>query len=45
MTAISCDNIVTIPQVTLDRQPVGRLDEVKRVELDGALRYALDIRY
>lgn len=45
LSAISCDNIVTIPQVTLDRQPVGRLDEVKRVELDGALRYALDIRY
>lgn len=45
LSAISCDNIVTIPQVTLDRQPVGRLDEVKRVELDGALRYALGIRY
>lgn len=43
--AISCDNVVTIPQTTLDRQPVGGLDEVKRVELDRALRYALDIHY
>jgi hypothetical protein len=27
----------------LDAEPVGRLDVQKRVELDSALRYALDI--
>lgn len=42
---ISCDNVVTIPQSILDPAAVGHLDEVKRAELDGALRYALDIRY
>ena len=44
-SVISCDNLLTIPQAVLDRAPVGRLDEVSRAALDGALRYALDIRY
>lgn len=44
-SVISCDNLLTVPQAGLDDQPVGRLDEVKRAELDRALRYALDIRY
>jgi len=44
-SVISCDNLLTVPQAALDVQPVGRLDEVKRAELDRALRYALDIRY
>ena len=44
-SVISCDNVITLPQATLDREAVGRLDEVKRAELDRALRYALDIRY
>lgn len=42
---ISCDNIITVPVDDFDRQPVGRLDEGKRAELDRALRYALDILY
>jgi mRNA interferase MazF len=42
---INCDTIVTVPVDALDRDPVGRLDEVKRSELDRALRYALDILY
>ena len=42
---INCDNIVTVPAEALDRSPVGQLDEVKRSELDRALRYALDILY
>ena len=42
---ISCDNIITVPVEALDREPVGRLDEIKRSELDRALRYALDILY
>ena len=44
-SVISCDNILTVPQGALDRDAVGRLDEVKRAELDRAIRYALDIRY
>ena len=42
---INCDNIVTIPKRSLDRDPMGQLDELKQAELDRALRYALDIRY
>ena len=42
---INCDNIVTIPMRSLDRDPTGQLDELKQAELDRALRYALDIRY
>ena len=42
---ISCDNIMTVPIADLDPEPVGRLAEVKRAELDQALRYALDIVY
>jgi mRNA interferase MazF len=42
---ISCDNVITVPLDVLDPAPVGRLDEVKRAELDAALRYALDIIY
>jgi mRNA interferase MazF len=45
VSAISCDNLLTLPQAVLDPVPVGRLDAVKRVQLDRALRYALDIRY
>ena len=39
------DTIVTVPVDALDRDPVGHLDEIKRSELDRALRYALDILY
>ncbi|MCY3618469.1 MAG: type II toxin-antitoxin system PemK/MazF family toxin [Acidimicrobiaceae bacterium] len=42
---INCDNIVTIPKWSVDRDPTGHLDELKQAELDRALRYALDIRY
>lgn len=42
---ISCDNLMTVPIADLDRNPVGRLDEIKRAQLDRALRYALDIIY
>lgn len=45
VSVISCDNLVTIPQPSLDPRPVGHLDEIKRAELDRAQRYALDIRY
>ena len=42
---INCGNIVTVPVDALDRGPVGQLGEIKRSELDQALRYALDILY
>jgi mRNA interferase MazF len=42
---ISCDNVMTIPADDLESVPVGRLGEVKRAELDRALRFALDIAY
>ena len=44
-SVINCDNIVTIPQWDLDTSPAGQLDDLKQVQLDRALRYALDIRY
>ena len=42
---ILCDNIITVPTVSLDSEPVGQLDEFSRAQLDSALRYALDIIY
>ena len=42
---INCDNILSVPIGALDAQPVGRLDTYKRVHVDQALRYALDIVY
>jgi mRNA interferase MazF len=42
---ITCDNVITIPQESLDPSPTGELDEVLTVALDHALRFALDIRY
>jgi mRNA interferase MazF len=44
-SVISCDNLITVPTLMLDDEPVGRLDLRTRVVLDRALRYALDIRY
>ena len=42
---VSCDNLVTVPTVDLDIDPVGDLGLEKRAELDRALRYALEIQY
>jgi mRNA interferase MazF len=42
---INCDSIMTVPVARLDPAPAGHLDEVKRSQLDIALRYALDITY
>jgi len=42
---ISCDNVITVPLANIDSDPVGELDELKRAELDRALRFALDIIY
>ena len=42
---ITCDNLITVPKVVLDPEPLASLDLEKRVALDRALRYALDILY
>jgi mRNA interferase MazF len=39
---INCDNVFTVP---LDETHLGFLNEIKRSQLDRALRYALDIVY
>ena len=44
-SAISCDNVITVPVEVLDAVPVGHLGLEVRVRLDQALRYALDIQY
>ena len=44
-SVISCDNVVTIPKAVLDSAPVGRLGLDRRIALDQALRYALDIAW
>jgi mRNA-degrading endonuclease toxin of MazEF toxin-antitoxin module len=42
---INCDNILTVPKLDLDADPVGRLDEITRAALDRAVRFALDVVY
>jgi len=42
---ITCDNIVTVPKGYLDFRRVGHLGVQKRIELDAALRFALDVQY
>jgi len=44
-SVINCDNVLTVPKVDLDPDPVGHLDEVTRAALDRAMRFALDIVY
>ena len=44
-SAISCDNVITVPVEVLDAVPVGHLGLEARVRLDQALRYALDLQY
>ena len=44
-SAISCDNVLTLPKELLDADSIGHLGVAKRADLDEALRYALDIRY
>ena len=42
---ITCDGLLTIPLADIDEDLVGRLSDEKRIALDAALRYALDIVY
>ncbi len=41
---INVDNVLTVPKVLLEPDPIGRLGEIPRRRLDAALRWALDIR-
>ena len=42
---INSDNLVTIPKSLIDDDPVGRLGPEKRIALDIALRFSLDIQF
>jgi mRNA interferase MazF len=42
---INCDNVMTVPKAALDPEPLGKLDAIKRAELDRALRFALGIKH
>ena len=44
-SAITCDILLTVAKAVLDPHAVGTLGPAKRIELDRALRYALDIMY
>ncbi|MDQ3662280.1 MAG: type II toxin-antitoxin system PemK/MazF family toxin [Actinomycetota bacterium] len=43
--AVSCDNLLTVPKDRFEGLPVGVLGPDKIIELDGALRFALEINY
>lgn len=45
VSVINCDNLFTVPKRDFEDEPVGRLALDKKVALDRALRYALDIQY
>ncbi len=44
-SVISCDIVLTLRKELLAADSIGHLGLAKRADLDGALRYALDIRY
>lgn len=43
-SVITCDDLLTVLQTVLDREAAGQLDQVKRAEVDRALRDALEIQ-
>lgn len=43
--AASCDSLLTVPNDRFEYSPVGALGPDKVVELDRALRFALEISY
>ncbi len=44
-SVISCDTVITVAKGRLSEESVGRLDLRTTIQLDQALRYALDIRW
>lgn len=43
--AASCDNLLTVPKDRFENSAVGALGSHKIIELDRALRFALEINY
>jgi mRNA interferase MazF len=43
--AASCDNLLTVPKGRFEPSPVGVLGPERIIELDRALRFALEISY
>ena len=43
-SVINVDNLLTVPKVLLEPDPIGCLGEIPRRRLDAALRWALDSR-
>lgn len=43
--ATNCDNLLTVPKDRFDHEPVGELGIQKVMELDRALRFALEISF
>jgi hypothetical protein len=43
--AASCDSLLTVPKDRLERSPVVVLGPDKIIELDRALRFAVEINY
>ena len=41
----SCDDLLAVPKDRFERSPVGLLGPDKIIELDRALRFALEISY
>lgn len=44
-SAVSCDNLLTIPKARFDPEATGALDATRIPELDAALRFALGVSY
>jgi len=44
-SVINCDTVITVARGQLADHPVGQLDLRSTIQLDQALRYALDIRW
>ncbi|MEA2010805.1 MAG: type II toxin-antitoxin system PemK/MazF family toxin [Actinomycetota bacterium] len=44
-SVINCDTVITVAKDQLSGDAVGRLDLRATIQLDQALRYALDIRW
>ena len=43
LCVISCDNIATIPMMSIDPAPIAQLSVARQFELDRAIRFALHV--
>ena len=44
LSVVNVDNVLTVPKELLEPEPIGRLGDAANRKLDGAIRWALDIR-